>query len=185
MLFELVQQMRSEKVMNEPPANPGSRMVEANLPDQVDVAILTVEASLQPGTAAENIKVRVHGFLTMDISQPVPQYCFTRAQDDCSLPLRDSLTPVAARLYSSSPSESNLSVSIQRSSRMECTGHTRLTRRLRRTRRPMTTDEENLLIHLKEECRLPWAEIASRFYERNPGSLQVHYSTITSKLKRR
>jgi hypothetical protein len=43
-------------------------------------------------------------------------------------------------------------------------------------------EDDKLLIKLKEEDELPWAEIAEYFPERSKGTLQVHYCT---KLKRR
>lgn len=49
-------------------------------------------------------------------------------------------------------------------------------------RRPYSTDENNLLVKLKEERKLTWKEITDYFPDRASSSLQVHYST---KLKHR
>ncbi|KAH1487271.1 hypothetical protein KXX42_003791 [Aspergillus fumigatus] len=43
--------------------------------------------------------------------------------------------------------------------------------------RPYTSDENALLVRLKEREGMPWAEIAAHFPERSASSLQVHYST--------
>ncbi|KAB8067349.1 hypothetical protein BDV29DRAFT_186331 [Aspergillus leporis] len=48
--------------------------------------------------------------------------------------------------------------------------------------RPYTSDENALLVRLKEREGMPWAEIAAHFPERSASSLQVHYST---KLRRK
>ncbi|KAJ6070559.1 hypothetical protein N7467_011878 [Penicillium canescens] len=42
---------------------------------------------------------------------------------------------------------------------------------------PYSTDENNLLVKLKEEGRLTWKEIADHFPGRKLSALQVHYST--------
>jgi hypothetical protein len=49
-------------------------------------------------------------------------------------------------------------------------------------RRTYSTDENNLLVKLKEERKLTWEEITDYFPDRASASLQVHYST---KLKHR
>jgi hypothetical protein len=49
-------------------------------------------------------------------------------------------------------------------------------------RRTYSTDENNLLVKLKEERKLTWKEINDYFPDRASASLQVHYST---KLKHR
>ncbi|KAH2164613.1 hypothetical protein KXV74_007192, partial [Aspergillus fumigatus] len=43
--------------------------------------------------------------------------------------------------------------------------------------RPYTSDENALLVRLKEREGMPWAEIAAHIPERSASSLQVHYST--------
>jgi hypothetical protein len=43
--------------------------------------------------------------------------------------------------------------------------------------RPYTSDENALLVRLKEREGMPWAEIAAHFPKRSASSLQVHYST--------
>jgi hypothetical protein len=43
--------------------------------------------------------------------------------------------------------------------------------------RPYSTDENDLLVRLKEEGRLTWKEIADHFPGRKLSALQVHYST--------
>jgi hypothetical protein len=43
--------------------------------------------------------------------------------------------------------------------------------------RPYTSDENALLVRLKEREGMSWAEIAAHFPERSASSLQVHYST--------
>jgi hypothetical protein len=43
--------------------------------------------------------------------------------------------------------------------------------------KPYTSDENALLVRLKEREGMPWAEIAAHFPERSAPSLQVHYST--------
>ncbi|KAF4232355.1 hypothetical protein CNMCM6805_010001 [Aspergillus fumigatiaffinis] len=43
--------------------------------------------------------------------------------------------------------------------------------------KPYTSDENALLVRLKEREGMPWAEIAAHFPERSASSLQVHYST--------
>ncbi|KAH1391647.1 hypothetical protein KXV70_006897 [Aspergillus fumigatus] len=43
--------------------------------------------------------------------------------------------------------------------------------------RPYTSDENALLVRLKEREGMLWAEIAAHFPERSASSLQVHYST--------
>ncbi|KAE8410149.1 hypothetical protein BDV36DRAFT_289807 [Aspergillus pseudocaelatus] len=43
--------------------------------------------------------------------------------------------------------------------------------------RPYTSEENALLVRLKERERMSWAEIAAHFPERSASSLQVHYST--------
>jgi hypothetical protein len=43
--------------------------------------------------------------------------------------------------------------------------------------KPYTSDENALLVRLKEREGMPWAEIAAHFPERSGSSLQVHYST--------
>jgi hypothetical protein len=43
--------------------------------------------------------------------------------------------------------------------------------------RPYTSEENALLVRLKEREGMPWAEIAAHFPERTASSLQVHYST--------
>ncbi|KAJ5644219.1 uncharacterized protein N7484_006726 [Penicillium longicatenatum] len=43
--------------------------------------------------------------------------------------------------------------------------------------RPYTSDENALLVRLKEKEAMSWSEIASHFPGRNMSSLQVHYST--------
>ncbi|KAE8339690.1 hypothetical protein BDV24DRAFT_165017 [Aspergillus arachidicola] len=43
--------------------------------------------------------------------------------------------------------------------------------------RPYTSEENALLVRLKERERMSWAEIAAHFPERGASSLQVHYST--------
>ncbi|KAJ5936542.1 hypothetical protein N7466_002992 [Penicillium verhagenii] len=42
---------------------------------------------------------------------------------------------------------------------------------------PYTSDENALLVRLKEREAMPWSQIASHFPGRNISSLQVHYST--------
>ncbi|KAF4252129.1 hypothetical protein KXV95_005456 [Aspergillus fumigatus] len=42
---------------------------------------------------------------------------------------------------------------------------------------PYTSDENALLVRLKEREGMPWAEIAAHFPKRSTSSLQVHYST--------
>ncbi|KAF4232360.1 hypothetical protein CNMCM6805_010006 [Aspergillus fumigatiaffinis] len=52
--------------------------------------------------------------------------------------------------------------------------------------RPYTSDENALLVRLKEREGMPWAEIAAHFPERSASSLQVHYSTkLRHKVKTR
>jgi hypothetical protein len=48
--------------------------------------------------------------------------------------------------------------------------------------RPYTSDENALLVRLREREGMPWAEIAAHFPQRSASSLQVHYST---KLRRK
>jgi hypothetical protein len=43
--------------------------------------------------------------------------------------------------------------------------------------KPYTSDENAMLVRLKEREGMPWAEIAAHFPERSASSLQVHYST--------
>ncbi|PKX99501.1 uncharacterized protein P174DRAFT_353064, partial [Aspergillus novofumigatus IBT 16806] len=43
--------------------------------------------------------------------------------------------------------------------------------------KPYTSDENALLVRLKEREGMPWAEIAAHFPKRSASSLQVHYST--------
>ena len=50
-------------------------------------------------------------------------------------------------------------------------------------RRPYSSDENALLVQLKENERLSWSEIAEHFPDRNALSLQVHYVHYSSRLR--
>ncbi|KAJ5737245.1 uncharacterized protein N7483_002370 [Penicillium malachiteum] len=48
---------------------------------------------------------------------------------------------------------------------------------VKKQRRSYSTDEDILLVKLKEEINLSWEEITKHFPGRKSSSLQVHYST--------
>lgn len=108
--------------------------------------------------------------LTIETQGSEPTFFFTLVPDN--VPSISSRVAAHSPPYNSVKTGGGLkpSVSVSRSSRGKS------------KRRAYSTDENNLLVKLKEERKLTWKEITDYFPDRASASLQVHYST---KLKRR
>lgn len=123
-------------------------------------------------SSQESQEIPIRGFLTLKTSQSGILYCLQFSQEVLPFPLeveqRQAITSSVSRSSDNTDCE-------------------RPPLRKRAPSRPgrhstFSQEDDELLIQLKEEDKLPWAEIAEYFPERSNGSLQVHYCT---KLKRR
>ncbi len=129
-------------------------------------------ATILSDSSQESQEIPIRGFLTLKTSQSGTLYCLQFSQEMLPFPLeveqRQDVT--------SSASTSSGDIDWERPS-LRKRGMTGRGRNL-----PFSQVDKELLIQLKEEDQLRWAEIVEYFPGRSKGTLQVHYCT---KLKRR
>ncbi|KAJ5726491.1 uncharacterized protein N7483_007848 [Penicillium malachiteum] len=123
----------------------------------------------QAGHTSHNPSICQHGgndlvgraILTIETLGPEPTYYLTFMPDNLKL-----MPPVPTRSPRASKTPTRISKRVTRG----CTAP------VKGRRRSYSTDEETLLVQLKERKNLTWKEIATHFPGRKWSSLQVHYS---------
>jgi len=157
---------KREKDKEDAAGTTSSASEQASFTTSIDVSSQAAGAASSV-TSQESEEIPIRGFLTLKTFESQVLYCLTFSQE-----LSSRAPEMARERYAPSDgSRSGDGIDRQRWPPREGS--------LGRTGRhsTFTADDDALLVELKEERRVSWAEIADRFPGRKKGTLQVRYCT--------